>query len=49
LAFLRVPSLGRMSGATAPAVGMVLVAGASAVWNARYIAHHVWVERDPGV
>ena len=34
---------------TGPAIGALLVAGLTFVWNARYIAHHVWVERDQGV
>ena len=35
--------------AVAPAVLMVLVAIGTALWNARYISHHVYVDRDPGV
>jgi hypothetical protein len=33
----------------APAVGMCLVAGGTAVWNALDASHHVAIDRDPGV
>jgi hypothetical protein len=35
--------------ATWPAVAMLLVALASAGWNARYAGHHVIIGRDPGI
>jgi hypothetical protein len=49
LFLLGTPRLPKVSGGTAPAIGMLLVAFLTLVWNAKYIAHHVWVERDPGV